>query len=125
MNLVSKGKMYPHQVSGGEQQRAGLARAIVNTPTLLIADEPTGNLDPDTSLEIMDLLEQINRSGTTVLVSTHDQHIVDTMLKRVIELERGQVIRDEPRGRYSVTLPFASGHPGLPMGIPALASSGV
>jgi cell division transport system ATP-binding protein len=119
VNLMSKGKMYPHQVSGGEQQRAGLARAIVNTPMLLIADEPTGNLDPDTSLEIMDLLEQINRSGTTVLVSTHDKHIVDNMLKRVVELERGQLIRDEARARYTVTAPFAAGHPGLPAGIPA------
>lgn len=118
VNLMSKGKMYPHQVSGGEQQRAGLARAIVNSPILLLADEPTGNLDPDTSLEIMDLLEQINRSGTTVLVSTHDKHIVDSMLKRVVELEQGQVIRDEARGRYGSMLPFATEHPLFPEAAP-------
>ncbi len=103
VGLMSKGKMYPHQVSGGEQQRAAVARAIVNTPGLLLADEPTGNLDPMTSLEIMELLEQINRSGTTVLVATHDQQIVDAMCKRVVQLESGRIVRDEARGRYSVS----------------------
>lgn len=103
VGLMSKGKMYPNQVSGGEQQRAAVARAIVNTPMVLLADEPTGNLDPMTSLEIMELLEQINRSGTTVLVATHDQQIVDAMCKRVVQLEGGRLVRDEARGRYSVS----------------------
>ena len=100
VGLVAKGKMYPNQVSGGEQQRAALARAIVNSPALLLADEPTGNLDPETSREIMELLEQVNETGTTVLVATHDQQIVDRLRKRVITLEAGQVVRDEARGRY-------------------------
>lgn len=103
VGLMSKGKMYPNQVSGGEQQRAAVARALVNTPMVLLADEPTGNLDPMTSLEIMELLEQINRSGTTVLVATHDQQIVDAMCKRVVQLESGRIVRDEARGRYSVS----------------------
>jgi cell division transport system ATP-binding protein len=100
VGLVAKSKMYPHQVSGGEQQRAAVARAIVNRPMLLIADEPTGNLDPDTSREIIDLLDQINRSGTTVLVATHDQLVVDSMRRRVVELRHGRVVRDEARGCY-------------------------
>ncbi|HEU4752310.1 MAG TPA: cell division ATP-binding protein FtsE [Armatimonadota bacterium] len=100
VGIMSKGKMYPHQVSGGEQQRAAVARAIVNRPLLLIADEPTGNLDPETSRGIMDLLQQINDSGTTVLIATHDHAMVDAMCKRVIELSAGKVIRDEARGRY-------------------------
>jgi len=87
-------------MSGGEQQRAAIARALVNHPTVLIADEPTGNLDPDTSWEIMQLLEQINVRGATVLVATHDSNIVDRMRKRVIQLEAGAVIRDENKGTY-------------------------
>ena len=105
VGLMSKGKMYPHQISGGEQQRAAVARAIVNRPELLIADEPTGNLDPATSLGIMELLEQINKSGTTVLVATHDQQMVDAMRKRVLELRGGCVIRDESRGQYTNRTP--------------------
>jgi cell division transport system ATP-binding protein len=100
VGLASKGKMYPNQVSGGEQQRAAVARAIVNQPMLLLADEPTGNLDPETSLGIMELLEQINKSGTTVLVATHDHHNVDVMCKRVVGLKDGEVVRDEAYGRY-------------------------
>jgi cell division transport system ATP-binding protein len=100
VGLAHKGKMYPHQVSGGEQQRAAVARALVNQPQLLLADEPTGNLDPETSLGIMELLEQINKAGTTVLVATHDHHNVDVMCKRVVGLREGQVIRDENYGRY-------------------------
>lgn len=100
VSLMDKGKMRPHQVSGGEQQRAAVARAIVNRPSLLIADEPTGNLDPETSREIMDLLDQINASGTTVLVATHNQQIVDAMRKRVLELQSGRVVRDEHAGLY-------------------------
>jgi cell division transport system ATP-binding protein len=109
VGLMSKGKMRPGQVSGGEQQRAAVARAIVNRPALLIADEPTGNLDPETSREIMRLLEQINESGTTVLVATHDQQVVDHMRRRVIELHRGHLVRDEARGRYGVALPELAG----------------
>ncbi len=101
VGLMSKGKMFPHQVSGGEQQRAAVARAIVNTPMLLLADEPTGNLDPQTSLEIMELLEQVNQSGATVLVATHDHAMVDALCKRVVALDHGRLIRDEARGRYT------------------------
>ncbi|MFN3649056.1 MAG: cell division ATP-binding protein FtsE [Armatimonadota bacterium] len=104
VGLMSKGKMYPHQVSGGEQQRAALARAIVNSPQLLIADEPTGNLDPETSHGIMQLLEQINATGTTVLVATHDQQIVDSMQKRVLALHEGRLVRDSTGG-YTPTPP--------------------
>lgn len=100
VGIAHKGKMYPHQVSGGEQQRAAVARAIVNRPQLLLGDEPTGNLDPETSLGIMELLEKINKSGTTVLVATHDHQNVDVMCKRVVGLRDGQVIRDEAYGRY-------------------------
>jgi cell division transport system ATP-binding protein len=93
---------FPHQLSGGEQQRVAIARACVNQPTVLIADEPTGNLDPDTSLEIMKILDRINRSGTTILVATHDAAIVDSMRRRVIELENGSIVRDQERGIYWV-----------------------
>ncbi|MGQ9581323.1 MAG: cell division ATP-binding protein FtsE [Armatimonadota bacterium] len=91
---------FPHQMSGGEQQRAAIARALVNYPTVLLADEPTGNLDPETSWDIMQLLQQINTQGTTVLVATHDNQIVDRMKKRVIQLESGYVVRDQQRGVY-------------------------
>ncbi len=103
LNLVGLTKRcdaFPHQMSGGEQQRAAIARALVNHPTVLLADEPTGNLDPDTSWEIMQLLEQINTHGTTVLVATHDSQIVDRMRKRVIQLEAGYVVRDQEKGAY-------------------------
>ena len=91
---------YPDQLSGGEQQRVAIARAFVNRPPLLLADEPTGNLDPATSVGIMKLLDRINRVGTTVIMATHDAAIVDQMRKRVIELDAGQLIRDEARGVY-------------------------
>jgi putative ABC transport system ATP-binding protein len=93
---------FPAQLSGGEQQRVAIARAFVNRPLVLLADEPTGNLDPDTSKDIMDLLERINRTGTTVLMATHDHHIVDSMRQRVIELELGRLIRDEQSGVYGM-----------------------
>jgi cell division transport system ATP-binding protein len=90
----------PDELSGGEQQRVAIARAFVNRPALLIADEPTGNLDPTTSIGIMKLLDRINRTGTTVLMATHDSSIVDQLRKRVIELSDGVVVRDQARGVY-------------------------
>ncbi len=99
--LSTKLHNYPDQLSGGEQQRVSVARAFVNHPPLLLADEPTGNLDPETSIGIMQLLYRINRAGTTVLVATHDNAMVDRMRRRVIELQDGMVIRDELAGRYS------------------------
>jgi cell division transport system ATP-binding protein len=92
---------YPDQLSGGEQQRVSIARAFVNHPPLLLADEPTGNLDPETSIDIMRLLYRINRTGTTVLVATHDQAMVDKMRRRVLELSEGQIVRDEATGLYA------------------------
>jgi cell division transport system ATP-binding protein len=92
---------YPDQLSGGEQQRVSIARAFVNHPPLLLADEPTGNLDPETSIDIMRLLYRINRTGTTVLVATHDQAMVDKMRRRVLELSQGRIVRDEAAGLYA------------------------
>jgi cell division transport system ATP-binding protein len=100
VGLGAKTTNYPHELSGGEQQRVSIARAFVNHPPLLICDEPTGNLDPDTSVGIMQLLYRINRTGTTVLMATHDREMVDKMRKRVIALEEGVVVRDERRGGY-------------------------
>jgi len=99
--LATKLHNYPDQLSGGEQQRVSIARAFVNHPPLLLADEPTGNLDPETSIDIMRLLYRINRTGTTVLVATHDQAMVDKMRRRVLELSRGRIVRDEAGGRYT------------------------
>jgi cell division transport system ATP-binding protein len=99
--LSTKLHNFPDQLSGGEQQRVSIARAFVNHPPLLIADEPTGNLDPETSIDIMRLLYRINRTGTTVLVATHDQTMVDKMRRRVLELSRGRIIRDETAGLYA------------------------
>jgi cell division transport system ATP-binding protein len=99
--LSTKLHNYPHQLSGGEQQRVAVARAFASHPPLLLADEPTGNLDPDTSIGIMQLLYRINRAGTTVIVATHDNEMVDKMRRRVIELKRGRIIRDEAAGRYA------------------------
>ena len=99
--LSTKLHNYPDQLSGGEQQRVSIARAFVNHPPLLLADEPTGNLDPETSIGIMQLLYRINKAGTTVLVATHDQTMVDRMRRRVIELSRGRIIRDEAAGLYA------------------------
>lgn len=100
VGLSKKSKSYPHQMSGGEQQRVALARALVNNPAVLIADEPTGNLDPKTSNEIMNLLEEINQRGTTVIVATHEKSIVDTMKKRVIAFDHGDLKSDEQKGLY-------------------------
>jgi cell division transport system ATP-binding protein len=100
VGLGHKMNSYPHELSGGEQQRVSIARAFVNHPPLLICDEPTGNLDPDTSVGIMQLLYRINRTGTTVVMATHDREMVDKMRKRVIALEEGVVVRDERRGGY-------------------------
>ncbi|HEY2161021.1 MAG TPA: cell division ATP-binding protein FtsE [Solirubrobacteraceae bacterium] len=99
--LSTKLHNYPDQLSGGEQQRVSIARAFVNHPPLLLADEPTGNLDPETSIDIMRLLYRINRTGTTVLVATHDQAMVDKMRRRVLELSRGRIVRDEATGLYT------------------------
>jgi len=104
VNLDDKGDAYPDELSGGEQQRVGIARAIVNGPPVLLADEPTGNLDPATSLEIVQLLERINERGTTVLISTHDQPIVNAMRKRVISLKQGGIVSDVDSGLYEVGL---------------------
>jgi cell division transport system ATP-binding protein len=100
VGLEGKGQRMPDELSGGEQQRVAIARAFVNRPMILIADEPTGNLDPNTSVGIMKLLDRINRTGTTVLMATHDAGIVDQMRKRVIELDDGRVVRDQSRGIY-------------------------
>jgi cell division transport system ATP-binding protein len=100
VGLDGKEDRLPDELSGGEQQRVAIARAFVNRPMILIADEPTGNLDPGTSVGIMKLLDRINRTGTTVVMATHDVSIVDQMRKRVIELENGHVVRDESRGVY-------------------------
>jgi cell division transport system ATP-binding protein len=99
--LSTKLHNFPDQLSGGEQQRVSVARAFVNHPPLLLADEPTGNLDPETSIGIMQLLYRINRTGTTVVVATHDHHMVDRMRRRVIELQKGLIVRDDPVGSYS------------------------
>jgi cell division transport system ATP-binding protein len=101
VGLSGKTNSLPDELSGGEQQRVSIARAFVNHPPLLICDEPTGNLDPDTSVGIMQLLYRINRSGTTVVMATHDREMVDKMRKRVIALDNGTVIRDERRGSYA------------------------
>ena len=100
VGLSDKYKVFPHELSGGEQQRISLARAIVNNPSLLIADEPTGNLDPETAKEIMALLDDINKAGTTILMATHAKDIVDMMKKRVLAVEKGVIVRDEKRGKY-------------------------
>ena len=101
VGLSNKAKVYPNELSGGEQQRVALARAIVNNPSMLIADEPTGNLDPNTAWEIMGLINDINLRGTTVVVATHAQDIVDRMNKRVIRIDHGNVVSDQKGGYYS------------------------
>jgi cell division transport system ATP-binding protein len=103
LDLVGLGHKHdamPHELSGGEQQRVSVARAFVNRPRILLCDEPTGNLDPTTSVGIMKLLDRINRTGTTVVMATHDQHIVDSMRRRVVELSDGVMVRDQNRGVY-------------------------
>ncbi len=101
VGLAHRCDAFPSQLSGGEQQRIAIARALVNEPALLIADEPTGNLDPDTSMGIVQILNEINERGTTVLVATHDKHIVDSAKRRVIALESGQLVRDDRQGAYT------------------------
>ncbi len=100
VGLSRKANVYPSQLSGGEQQRVALARALVNNPALLIADEPTGNLDPETSWEIMKLLSEVNHRGTTVIVATHEKSIVDEMKKRVVSINKGLIVRDQEKGQY-------------------------
>ena len=100
VNLTHRMTMFPDQLSGGEQQRVAIARAIVNTPAVLIADEPTGNLDPDTSMEIMDILERINQQGTTIVMATHNSQIVNEKKHRVLAIEMGRIVRDQEEGEY-------------------------
>jgi cell division transport system ATP-binding protein len=100
VGLEGKEKRLPHELSGGEQQRVAIARAFVNKPAILLADEPTGNLDPTTSLDIVRLLDRINRTGTTIVMATHDDEIVDQLRKRVVELNNGEIVRDQSRGVY-------------------------
>ncbi|MBR0577071.1 cell division ATP-binding protein FtsE [Proteiniclasticum sp. BAD-10] len=102
VGLSDRSKSFPNELSGGEQQRVSLARAIANNPTLLIADEPTGNLDPETAKDIMRLIMDINKAGTTVLMATHAKDIVDASKRRVIALEKGKIVRDEKKGRYEL-----------------------
>jgi cell division transport system ATP-binding protein len=104
VGLDGKEKRLPNELSGGEQQRVAIARAFVNRPSILLADEPTGNLDPDTSVGILRLLDRINRTGTTVLMATHDAHLVDQARRRVIELSDGLLERDQARGVYGYAL---------------------
>lgn len=100
VNLKDRVDNFPNELSGGEQQRVAIARAIVNTPGILIADEPTGNLDPDTSMEIMDILERINEQGTTIVMATHNSQIVNEKKHRVLAIENGQIVRDQEQGEY-------------------------
>ena len=106
VGLTGKEKNYPHELSGGEQQRVAIARAYVNHPQILLADEPTGNLDPTTSLGIMEVLDAINRTGTTIVMATHNEEIVNSMRKRVVELHNGTVVRDERKGGYDSSVYF-------------------
>jgi cell division transport system ATP-binding protein len=101
VGLGDKLNNYPNELSGGEQQRVSIARAVVNRPLVLLADEPTGNLDPQTSVDIMRLLDKVNRIGTTIVMATHDQAIVDAMRRRVVELDDGRIVRDQARGVYT------------------------
>ncbi|MBT0565594.1 cell division ATP-binding protein FtsE [Williamsia sp. CHRR-6] len=102
VGLAGKSDRMPHELSGGEMQRVAIARAIANRPLLLLADEPTGNLDPETSEEIVDVLDRVNRRGTTVVMATHDRHIVDAMRRRVLEFNLGHLVRDDESGVYGV-----------------------
>ena len=100
VGLADKENRYPDELSGGEQQRVAIARAVVNDPAIVIADEPTGNLDPETSWDIMDIFNRINLAGTTIVMATHDKTLVDTMQRRVVAIEHGHIVRDVPRGGY-------------------------
>ncbi|MFQ5555838.1 MAG: cell division ATP-binding protein FtsE, partial [Acidimicrobiia bacterium] len=119
VGLSAKADRYPRQLSGGEQQRVSVARAFVNRPLIVLADEPTGNLDPGTSVGIMRIIDRINRTGTTVVMATHDHAIVDAMRRRVVQLERGRMVRDQTRGVYQRTkeqqqVPHAEDEPERP-----------
>ena len=103
VGLTRKADMYPSELSGGEQQRIALARALINSPPVLVADEPTGNLDPGTAMDIMNLLDEINRQGTTVIIATHERAVVDSMRKRVVEIHNGAIVRDQQKGFYEDT----------------------
>lgn len=100
VKLKNKARMYPDELSGGEQQRVSIARSIVNNPALVVADEPTGNLDPDTAWEIMEIFEEINNRGTSIIMATHNKEIVNTIKKRVVAIEGGRIVRDEQQGEY-------------------------
>ncbi|MGH9295478.1 MAG: cell division ATP-binding protein FtsE, partial [Acidimicrobiales bacterium] len=127
VGLGQKGGRFPHELSGGEQQRVAIARAFVNRPLILLADEPTGNLDPATSQGIMALLDRINRTGTTVVMATHDSGIVDMMRRRVIEIDSGRIVRDQARGIYGLdpTPSTTYGVPVVAVGAGARLPSGV
>ena len=101
VGLAGKYRAYPRELAGGEQQRVAIARAMINRPEILIADEPTGNLDPDNAWHIMELLEEINREGTTVIVVTHSRELVDKLRKRVIAMKKGEIVRDEEESGYT------------------------
>ena len=101
VGMIHRQDHYPQQLSGGEQQRIAIGRAIINSPKILLADEPSGNVDPSTAVEIMDIFKEINSVGTTIIMATHDRFIVDQLAKRVIELKKGQVLRDQEGGRYT------------------------
>lgn len=103
VDLVDKANNFPHQLSGGEKQRLAIARAIINDPKLLVADEPTGNLDPASTYEVVDILKKINKLGTTVILTTHNTGVVDALKKRVITLEKGSIVRDDPHGSYIIS----------------------
>jgi len=100
VKLKNKARMYPDELSGGEQQRVSIARSIVNNPSIVVADEPTGNLDPDTAWEIMEIFEEINNRGTSIIMATHNKEIVNTIKKRVVAIEGGRIVRDEQQGEY-------------------------
>ena len=104
VGLRHRANAYPNELSGGEQQRIAIARAIVNDPVFVIADEPTGNLDPETSWDIMEIFKEINDTGTTIVMATHDKEVVDAMGKRVIAIEHGRIVRDEKEGVYGYEL---------------------
>lgn len=103
VDLVDKANNFPHQLSGGEKQRLAIARAIINDPKLLIADEPTGNLDPVSTFEVVEILKKINKLGTTVILTTHNTGVVDALKKRVVTLEKGRIVRDDPHGSYVIS----------------------